>query len=660
VEDVKILLLAKEGDWSGASKALCDAINSNTEHEAHQIAMSSYYTGYKADILSPSKEKLAELLDWADVWALQDNADEIIPANMKRKPCIYTYHGTYYRQNYPSVNRKHKGAIQTCLTQDLSRFGPIWLGRAQEDLSLSFGPSREFVVSHAPTKRGQKGTAEIEAALKGIEGVTLDIIEGVSNEACLKRKAKSSVYVDQVGGAAIGYGTNSLEAWALGMPVISYAPPAIEAKIIESVGYLPYYRASTEEEIREAVLELRDDQVAYEQWRGIGRKYLEDFHSPRLVAESFIQLCEDAMKVGVVTQQSASVSVCLIVKNEEKYLESAVESTRGLADEVVVVDTGSEDSTIEIATRLGCKILTGGDPMNKGASRNMAIDAATSDWVVILDADEKIADPVGLKAFLSSTDCNAVFIREAYMNAANEQTLAYAQMRAWPKNDFRYRYRAHEIPVSCCSSSKSAYTNFLFEHRPAPEKMTWKLQYTLDRLLLDTQEHPGDPRPQYYLGRQYMYVREYDKAIETLKGFLDMPNAALDWDRVNACGDLSACYKALGNSDQHVKWLYLAALEQPMNRDRWFSLGCAYYDLNQFYTAAGFLRHAMEIPQSKEVGYLHPELHGFVVYDKLAMCLWHLKRYQEGLECALTALSYKLDDKRLSENVGWFRRELAK
>ena len=121
----------------------------------------------------------------------------------------------------------------------------------------------------------------------------------------------------------------------------------------------------------------------------------------------------------------------MIVRNEEEILEQAVTSTRGLADEIVVLDTGSTDKTLALAKGLECRVLTGGDRMHKADSRNRAIDAAQGDWVIVLDADECIVDPVSLRIFLEETDAQAVYIKLAFMDGNDNPTLTYQQMRCW-------------------------------------------------------------------------------------------------------------------------------------------------------------------------------------------------------------------------------------
>ena len=85
------------------------------------------------------------------------------------------------------------------------------------------------------------------------------------------------------------------------------------------------------------------------------------------------------------------LSVCLIVKNEEKFLKSCLKSVQGLAHQIVVVDTGSQDRTMEIARECGAEVYTFAWCDDFGAARNAALEHATGDWILVLDADEELS-----------------------------------------------------------------------------------------------------------------------------------------------------------------------------------------------------------------------------------------------------------------------------
>ena len=87
------------------------------------------------------------------------------------------------------------------------------------------------------------------------------------------------------------------------------------------------------------------------------------------------------------------VSLSMIVKNEEKHLAGCLESVKGIADEIVIVDTGSTDRTKEIARRFGAKIYDFPWQDDFSLARNEALKYCTGEWIIYLDADERIVEP---------------------------------------------------------------------------------------------------------------------------------------------------------------------------------------------------------------------------------------------------------------------------
>lgn len=84
------------------------------------------------------------------------------------------------------------------------------------------------------------------------------------------------------------------------------------------------------------------------------------------------------------------ISVCMIVKNEEKWIESCLINLKSLADEIIVVDTGSSDRTKEICVRHGVSLYDFEWTKDFSEARNFAIEKATQEWIFSFDADERI------------------------------------------------------------------------------------------------------------------------------------------------------------------------------------------------------------------------------------------------------------------------------
>ena len=110
------------------------------------------------------------------------------------------------------------------------------------------------------------------------------------------------------------------------------------------------------------------------------------------------------------------VTLCMIARDEERMLPGCLDSSKGAVDEIVLVDTGSSDATREIAARHGAKVLDRPWDDDFSAPRNLALAHATGEWVLQLDADERLAPGAAAgvrRAVESGTECGAVRLHNA-------------------------------------------------------------------------------------------------------------------------------------------------------------------------------------------------------------------------------------------------------
>src|SRR5207249_3515175 len=84
-------------------------------------------------------------------------------------------------------------------------------------------------------------------------------------------------------------------------------------------------------------------------------------------------------------------SLCMIVKNEEQFLVDCLASMRDAVDEIIIVDTGSTDATVELAEAAGAKVFHYPWQDDFAAARNESISHATGKWILWMDADERLA-----------------------------------------------------------------------------------------------------------------------------------------------------------------------------------------------------------------------------------------------------------------------------
>ncbi len=677
----KRALFIARGDWAGVGYYTSQAINSVGAWESRAISYTQRgsYTNYPHDILDLPINEIEEWWNWADVIVLFDNADTIIPVTCKTKPTIEAYNGSWYRADPYRRNTiaKNKNRPQVCMTPDLSKYGPTFVGRPISIIDHNTDKFPEFTIMHCPTSRTTKGTDRIISELGVLDnGVKLKVFEGLPNNDIIELKKQAHVVIDQVkpGIGGSGYGVNALEAWSLGIPVICDPSPENLAAIIKEVGYTPFVYPSGSETLASIATRLKDDSEFYNNAVSTGRKYINEFHSDVAVSNKWSGFFESAIKNFVPEKREKKISVCMIVINESANIGTAIASTRGLADEIVIVDTGSTDTTIDLCKSLGCRVFTGYDNMHKGNARNSSIENSTGEWIVILDADEEIVDPYRLRKQIEETsvDTGCILITAgSSMGLGSIPTFKFYQHRCWPRNNLRYSWRAHEVPNYAPGiPRKDVESDVIFAHYPTRTKEldAWKLQYTLDRLLLDVAEHPDAPRPLFYLGRQYLYLKRYDEAISSLGKFLEITEKTGSWDRADACYHLYQCYIEYKNlvekenerlyEAKAIRYLYFACLERPTNRKWWFDLGTFYFNRRRYNIAVGLFKCMLEVPESDQEGFVYMDTCGSLPYELISRSLWHLGRYEEGFEYARKAIEKAPNDAHLKDNLSFFVRKM--
>ncbi|MFA6887888.1 MAG: glycosyltransferase [Candidatus Woesearchaeota archaeon] len=92
-----------------------------------------------------------------------------------------------------------------------------------------------------------------------------------------------------------------------------------------------------------------------------------------------------------LTELQPTISLCMIIKNEEEWLQQCLDSVKDLVSEMIIVDTGSTDNTKAIAKKNGAKVFDFTWTDDFAAARNFSISKATCDWILWIDADETIA-----------------------------------------------------------------------------------------------------------------------------------------------------------------------------------------------------------------------------------------------------------------------------
>jgi glycosyltransferase involved in cell wall biosynthesis len=141
------------------------------------------------------------------------------------------------------------------------------------------------------------------------------------------------------------------------------------------------------------------------------------------------------------------LSVCMIVKNEERFLPGCLRSVEGLADELVIVDTGSEDKTKDIVRAHGATLLEYPWTGDFSAARNVGLAHARGEFVLYIDADEEVvgADREPLRQAIVSRAHDAISVEVASRLPGRSAENVARYVRVFKNHDdVRFSYPIHE------------------------------------------------------------------------------------------------------------------------------------------------------------------------------------------------------------------------
>lgn len=146
-----------------------------------------------------------------------------------------------------------------------------------------------------------------------------------------------------------------------------------------------------------------------------------------------------------------AISLVIISKNSEEGLLRTLESVKGLVDEIVLVDTGSTDNTINKALESGAKIIREEWQNNFSRPRNVGIDAASSDWILILDTDEYLLkeDLAKIKLYIRDEKIGIYVFKQKSLKSDGSFNIVSSIRLFRNLPELRYKFAVHEmIPSS--------------------------------------------------------------------------------------------------------------------------------------------------------------------------------------------------------------------
>lgn len=355
-----------------------------------------------------------------------------------------------------------------------------------------------------------------------------------------------------------------------------------------------------------------------------------------------------------------TVSATLIVRNEETTLPCCLASIRDVVDQIVVVDTGSQDNTRDVARRYGAEVHEYAWRQDFAGARQFAFDQARSDWVFWLDADDELHDADGLRATIAAAAPSVdgfywkyIASRDAHGNSACE-----LWRERCVRNDGRFRWqgRVHEVLVGNPGTVLTRDDRIRVIHRSPRVRSHRDPRRNLDILESEYAFARTNPAPRLllYLGNEYADHGENDLALDFLRRYIRV--ASWDDEKYLVQVRIAALLRQMGRYDAAIDAALAALKTHPDWPQAWFSLGETYYFLHDWPKVVHWIECGRRLPVPDSLCVINPLEWRYNWLIHYCNALFHVGRLDEALQWSKHALTISPDDPWHLENTRLFER----
>lgn len=350
-----------------------------------------------------------------------------------------------------------------------------------------------------------------------------------------------------------------------------------------------------------------------------------------------------------------TVSLCMIVKDEEDVLARCLESVAGLVDEIIIVDTGSTDRTRRIAERFTSRVYDFDWTDDFAAARNYAFSLAEKEYCMWLDADDVILEEdsaafMQLKKTLDPAVCVVMAKYNTGFDEHGNVTFSYFRERLIKNHmGMQWEGAVHEAvtPVG-----QVAYGNFAVTHRKLhPSDPDRNLRIYKKQL---AQGVELEPRQQFYYGRELYYHQRYEEAVRVFEQFLDEGRGWVE-NNIDACCHCSYCYRQMGKPEKSLQALLRSFAYDRPRAEVCCELGHWFFGKNELRTAAYWYSLALTCTRNdSRGGFVSPDCYGYLPCIQLCVCYSRMGNMERARQMNELAAAFKPDAAAVLHNREFF------
>ena len=338
----------------------------------------------------------------------------------------------------------------------------------------------------------------------------------------------------------------------------------------------------------------------------------------------------------------APISLCMIVKNEERFLEDCLASVAGLVSEMIIVDTGSTDRTIEIARRYNATIFQIPWEGDFAKARNYGLEKASQPWILYLDADERLHPPYHpiVREAVKIKDYDAYYVRVA--SQVNGVLGNMPHVQSYPrlfrrKPEYRFIGRIHEqiTPSIEQHGGKFAQLNVEIEHlgyNLTEAELQAKIQRNLEALRKHVQEMPDYAYAHFQLGQTLILAQKISEGKKHLEKALELNqlNLKLRANTLLLLANLDFDEQQYDSAIEKIQQVFKIA---PAQRVGYFLISECYAKTNQLHKALEALSRYWQYAEKPftDLG-LDKIIPPHIIFQREAIYHYELSNYVASVE----------------------------
>ena len=344
--------------------------------------------------------------------------------------------------------------------------------------------------------------------------------------------------------------------------------------------------------------------------------------------------------IHLLQRKHIRLSLCMIVRDNEDTIEACLDSIYPCVDEIIIIDTGSKDRTIEICRRFGARIFEFPWCDDFSAARNVSLQHARGEWIFWMDSDDIITEEQGRKlralAYGPHQDDLFGYVMQVHCKSSEPGQMTVVDHVKLFRNraELRFEHRIHEqiLPSIRRAGGNVAFTDIFVVHSgsdPTPTIREIKLERDFRILAKELVDRPDHPFVLFNLGMTHDDAGNYENAIEFLQRCIDVSGDG-ESQLAKAYSLLVNSLQRLSRTEEAITTASTALALYPGDKELLFRRGNIFLETNRFEDAVQDFQKLLAEQLDRTFRSFDPSIVGYKAHHSLAIAYQQLQHTDEA------------------------------